>query len=107
MRTFCHKYFPSYIILNNNIIWNIGTYLPPLGELITLKESTLYLFCDLLVTDLFNYCGNTKVNPTVGLGVNLETSFIGLKPFTFILSGGWDLDAVSPFIAFSVGTVFK
>jgi hypothetical protein len=102
-----YDYFPSYLILNGNITWNVGRYMSTIGEILTLKDSTLYLFCDLLVTDLFNYNGNTEVNPTVGVGANLETSFIGLKPYIFSLSGGWDLNAALPFITFSIGTVFN
>lgn len=102
-----HNYFPSYLILNGNITWNIGRHISTLGEIITLKDSTLYIFYDLLITDFFNYNGNTYFNPTVGFGTNIVTSFIGLKPYILSFSGGWDIEQEYPFITFSIGTVFK
>ncbi|MCK5197591.1 MAG: hypothetical protein KAR21_04535, partial [Spirochaetales bacterium] len=101
-----HDYFPSYLILNGNITWNVGRYISTIGEILTLKDSTLYLFCDLLVTDLFSYNGKTEANPTVGLGMDLVISLIGLKPYIYNLSGGWDINSELPFITFSIGTVF-
>lgn len=105
--TTLHDYFPSYLILNGNITWNVGRHLSTIGELMTLKDSTLYIFYDLLVTDLFNFNGKTEFNPTVGLGTNIVTSLIGLKPYIFSLSGGWDMKQELPFITFSLGTVFE
>ena len=102
-----HQFFPSYLILNGNITWNAGMLISALGEVITLKDSTLYIFCDLLITDLFNYNGKTELNPTVGFGTNIITSFIGLKPYILNFSGGWDIEQESPFITFSIGTVFE
>ncbi len=99
-------YFPTYIIFNSNINWDVGSHLSTLGEIITLNDSIVYIFCDLLITDLFNYKGNTEFNPTIGFGTDIAASLIGLKPYIFSLSGGWDINNISPFITFSLGTVF-
>ena len=99
-------YFPSYLILNSNIKWNMGSHLSTLGEIISLSDSSVYFFCDLLITDLLNYNDNTKYNPTIGLGTDIAASLIGLKPYIFSFSGGWDINNISPFITFSLGTVF-
>lgn len=102
-----HNYFPSYLIFNSNINWDIGSHMSTLGEIITLNDTTVYIFCDLLITDLFSYNGNTEFNPTIGFGTDIAASLIGLKPYIFSLSGGWDINNVSPFITISLGTVFK
>ena len=101
-----HTWYPSYLIINGNITWNIGRLMPTMGEILTTKDSTSYLFSDLLITNLFNYNGNMKFRPTIGIGIDIKASFIGLKPYTYSLSGGWDINSNQPFITFSIGTLF-
>jgi predicted acylesterase/phospholipase RssA len=100
-------YFPSYLILNNSMTWDFGSHMPGLGELITLESSNIYLFSDLLFTDIFKFKGSMGINPTMGLGLSLETSLLGLKPYIFNFSTGWDINAKSPFITFNLETTLN
>jgi predicted acylesterase/phospholipase RssA len=99
-----NEYMPSYLIINTNINWNVGKYLSTLGEIITLNNSKMYLFSDLLLKDIFD---DIEPHATMGFGLNLETSLIGLKPYIFNFSTGWDIEAKAAFITFNMKTIIN
>ena len=102
-----NNFFPSYLILNNNIVWNFGSLMSGFGELISMESSKLYLFNDLLLTDLFDYKDDMGLYPTLGIGIKINASLIGLKPYILNFSGGWDFKLRSPFITFSFGNILN